>query len=80
MAITPWAPHPGAEDCFNRPTTIAKAATATADDTSVAFTAVDGEAVTFNEYTTRATFTENDNNTSGCIAGDPRNCHFRHAL
>jgi hypothetical protein len=56
------------------------AGTATADHTSVAFTAVDGEAVTFNEYTTRATFTENDNNTSGCIAGDPRNCHFRHAL
>jgi hypothetical protein len=62
MAFTPpWAPHAGAADCFNRPTAIDMAATATAGGSAVAFTAVDGEVVTFNEYS-KATFTGTDSN------------------
>jgi len=77
---TAVGPYAGAEDCLNRPTTINMAATPTAGDTSAAFTAVDGEVVTFNEYTTGPPFTETDSNDSRCAAGDPQNCHFRHAL
>jgi hypothetical protein len=59
---TALGPHAGAADCFNRPTAIDLAATATAGDTSVAFTAVDGEVVTFNEYSIQAILTETDSN------------------
>jgi hypothetical protein len=71
MAITPpWALRVGAPDCFHRPTAIGVATTVIADDTSLAFTAVDGEGVTSNEYFTRATFTGTDITSGGCTAGD----------
>jgi hypothetical protein len=71
MAITPpWALHVGAPNCFNRPTAIGIATTVTADDTAVTFTALDGQVVTFSEYSTNATFTGTDSNNRGCAAGD----------
>jgi hypothetical protein len=42
----------------------------TADDTSVTFTALDGQVVTFSEYFTNATFTGTDSNKGGCAGGD----------
>jgi hypothetical protein len=71
MAITlPWALHVSAPNCFNRPTAFGLAGTVTADDTSVTFTAVDGQAVTFSEHSTNATFSGTDINNGGCAAGD----------
>jgi hypothetical protein len=73
MAITPpWALHVGTPNCFNRPTAIGMATTVTAGDTSVAFTALDGQVVSFNEYSTNATFTRTDRNNDGGAAGDRR--------
>jgi hypothetical protein len=70
MAITPpWALHVGANR-FNRPTAIGTATTVTADDTSVTFTALDGQLVSFSEYSTNAILTGTDINNSGCAAGD----------
>jgi hypothetical protein len=61
MAITPpWALHVGAANCFNRLTTIGMATTVAAGDTSVTFTALDGQVVTFSEYSTNASFTGTD--------------------
>ena len=58
MAITPpWALHVGAPNCFNRPIAIGMATTVTAGDTSVTFTAIDGQVVTFTDNSTNATFT-----------------------
>jgi hypothetical protein len=73
MAITPpWALHVGAPNCFNRPTAIGLAGTVTADNTSLTFTAIDGQVVTFTENSTNATFTGTDsNNNGGCAAGCP---------
>jgi hypothetical protein len=65
MAITPWALHVGAPNCFNRPPVIDMATTVTADDTSVTFTALHGQVVTFSEYSTNATFTGTDSNNRG---------------
>jgi hypothetical protein len=48
------------------------ATTVTADDASVTFTALDGQVVTFSEYSTNATFTGTDINNGGCAAGDRR--------
>jgi hypothetical protein len=56
------------------------ATTVTADDTSVTFTALDGQVVTFSEYSTNATFTGTDINNGGCAPATGGNCHFRHAL
>jgi hypothetical protein len=71
MAITPpWALHVGAPNCSDRPTAIASTTTVTADDTSVTFTALDGQVVTFSEYSSNATFTGTDINNGGCAAGD----------
>jgi hypothetical protein len=54
MAITPpWALRVGAANCFNRPTAIGMATTLTADETSVTFTALDGQVVTFTENSTQ---------------------------
>jgi hypothetical protein len=46
------------------------ATTVTADDTSVTFTALHGQVVTFSEYSTNAAFTRTDSNNGGCAAGD----------
>jgi hypothetical protein len=63
MAITPpWALHVGAA--------IGMATTVAAGDTSVTFTALDGQVVTFSEYFTNASFTGTDINLGGCTAGD----------
>ena len=71
MAIPPpWALHVGAANCFNRPAAIGMATTATADDTSVTFTALGRQVVTFSEYSINATFTGTDSNKGGCAAGD----------
>jgi hypothetical protein len=44
MAITPpWALQVGARNCFNRPIAICMATIATADDTFLTFTALDGQ-------------------------------------
>jgi hypothetical protein len=68
MAITPpWALHAGAANCFNRPTAIGMAGTLAADNTSVAFTALDGQVVSFSEYSTNATFTRTDRNTAQAL-------------
>jgi hypothetical protein len=59
MAITPpWALHVGAA--------IGMATTVAAGDTSVTFTALDGQVVTFSEYSTNASFTGTDINLGGC--------------
>jgi hypothetical protein len=63
--IPPWALHVGVPDCFNRATAIGMATAVTADDTSVTFTALDGQVVTFSEYSTNATFTGTDSNNRG---------------
>jgi len=71
MAITPpWALHVGAARCFNRPTAIGMATTVSADDTSVTFTALDGQVVTFTDNSTNATSTGTHTNNGGCAAGD----------
>jgi hypothetical protein len=71
MAITPpWALHVGAPNCFNRPTAIGMAITVTAGNTSVTFTALDGQVVSFSEYSTNATFTGTARKNGGCAAGD----------
>jgi len=71
MAITPpWALHVGAPNCFNRSIAMGMPPNVTADDTSVTFTALDGEGVTSNEYSTRATFTGTNIINGGCAAGD----------
>ena len=71
MAITtPWALHVGAPNCFNRPTAIGMATAVTAGDTSVTFTAVDGQVVTFTDNSTNATFTGTDSINCGCAAGE----------
>ncbi len=71
MAIPPpWALHVGAANCFNRPTAVGMATAVTADDTSVTFTALDGQVVTYSEYFTNATFTGTDCNKGGYAAGD----------
>jgi hypothetical protein len=68
MAITPpWALHVGAPNCFKRPTAIGMATTVTAGDTSVAFTALDGQVVSFSEYSTNATFTGTGRNTAQAL-------------
>ena len=68
MAITPpWAPHASAADCFNRSTAIDMAGTVTDGDTSVDFTAVDGQIVTFSLNSTNATFTGTDRNTAQAL-------------
>jgi hypothetical protein len=48
------------------------ATTVTADDASVTFTALDGQVVTFSEYSTNATFIGTARNNGGCAAGDWR--------
>jgi hypothetical protein len=69
MAIPPpWALHVGAANCFNPPAAIGVPTTVTAGDTSVTFAALDGQVVTFSEYST--TFTGTDINNGGCAAGD----------
>jgi hypothetical protein len=67
--IPPWALHVGAANCFNRPTAIDMATTVSADDTAVTFTPLDGQVVTFSEYSTNATFTGTDTNNGGRAAG-----------
>ena len=57
---------------FQSTTAIGMATTVTADDTSVTFTALDGQVVTFSEYSTNATFIGTDINNGGCAAGDRR--------
>jgi hypothetical protein len=57
---------------FQSTTAIGMATTVTADDTSVTFTTLDGQVVTFSEYSTNATFTGTDINNGGCAAGDRR--------
>jgi hypothetical protein len=78
---TALGPHAGAADCFNRPTATDMAGTVTAGDTSVAFTAVDGQIVTLSLNSTNATFTGTDRNTAQALklALNHGNCHFRHA-
>jgi hypothetical protein len=71
MAITPpWALHVGAPNCFDRLTTIGLAGTVTADNTSMSFTAIDGQVVTFTDNSTNATFTGTDSINCGCAAGE----------
>jgi hypothetical protein len=71
MAITPpWALHVGVPNCFNRPTAIGLAGTVTADNTSLTFTAIDGQLVTFTDNSTNATFTGTYSINGGCAAGD----------
>jgi hypothetical protein len=71
MAITPlWALHVGASNCFNRLTPIGLAGTLAADNTSLTFTALDGQVVTFTENSANATFTGTDSKNVGCAAGD----------
>jgi hypothetical protein len=71
MAITPpRALHVDASNCFNRLTTIGLAGTVTADNTSLTFTALDGQVVTFTENSANATFTGTDSNNVGCAASD----------
>jgi hypothetical protein len=54
MAITPpWALHVGAANCLNRLITIGLANTGTANNTSLTFTALDGQVVTFTENSTQ---------------------------
>jgi hypothetical protein len=55
---------------FQSTTAIGMATTVTADDTSLTFTALDGQIVTFSEYSTNATFTGIDINNGGCAAGN----------
>ena len=61
---TALGPHAGAADCFNRPTAIDMAGTVTAGDTSVTFTTLDGQIVSFTDNFTNATFTGTDRNTA----------------
>jgi hypothetical protein len=71
MAITtPRALHVDASNCFNRLTTIGLAGTVTAVNTSLTFTALDGQVVTFTENSGNATFTGTDSNNVGCAASD----------
>ena len=71
MAITPpWALRVGAPNCFNRLTTIGLASTVTADNTSLRFTAIDGQVATFTDNSTNATFTGTDSINGGCAAVD----------
>jgi hypothetical protein len=61
--------HIGAPNCFDRPTAIGLASPVTSDNISMAFTALDGQIVTFAENSTNATFTRKDSNNGGCAAG-----------
>jgi hypothetical protein len=61
---TALGPHAGTAVCFNRPTAIDMAGTVTAGDTSVAFTAVDGQVVSFTDNSTNTTFTGTDRNSA----------------
>jgi hypothetical protein len=71
MAITtPLALHASASNCFNRLTTFGLASTVTAVNTSLTFTALDGQVVTFNEKSAKSTFTGPDSNNVGCAASD----------
>jgi hypothetical protein len=71
MAITPpWALHVGASNCFNRLTPIGLAGTLTADNTSLTFTAIDGQLVPFTDNSTKATFTGTYSINGGCAVGD----------
>ena len=71
MAITPlWALHVGASNCFNRPTSIGLAGPVTADNTSLTFTAIDGQLVPFTDNSTNATFTGTYSINGGCAAAD----------
>ena len=66
MAITPpWALHVGAPNYFNRPTAIGMVGTLTADNSSMAFTALDGQVA--NEYSTNATLTRTDRKTAQAL-------------
>ena len=71
MAITPpWALHVSAPNCFNRLITIGLAGPVTADNTSLTFTAIDGQLVPFTDNSTNATFTGTYSINGGCAAGD----------
>jgi hypothetical protein len=71
MAITPlWALHVGASNCSNRPTAIGLTGPVTADNTSLTFTAIDGQLVPFTDNSTNATFTGTYSINGGCAAGD----------
>ena len=73
MAITPpWALHVGAPNCFHRLITIGLAGTVSADNTSLTFTTLDGQVVTFTGNSTNATFTGTYSINGGCAAGDRR--------
>jgi hypothetical protein len=73
MAITPpWALHVDAPNRFNRPTSIGLAGPVTADNTSLTFTAIDGQLVPFTDNSTNATFTRTYSFNGGCAAGDRR--------
>src|ERR1700732_1333693 len=70
MAITlPRALHADGSNCFNRLTPIGLAGTVTADKTSLTFTALEGQVVTFTENSANATFTGTYSINSGCAAG-----------
>ena len=71
MAITPpWALDARASNCFNRPKAIRMAGTVTPCNISLTFTALDGQVVTFTEYSTNAAFIGTDSNNCGSAAGD----------
>jgi hypothetical protein len=71
MAITPpRALHADGSICFNRLTPIGLAGTLTADNTSMTFTALDRQVVTFTENSANATFTGTDSKNVGCAASD----------
>jgi hypothetical protein len=70
MAITPpRALHVDGSNCFKL-TPIGLMDTVTADNTSLIFTALDGQVVTLTANFTNATFTGTSSTNTGCVAGD----------
>jgi hypothetical protein len=53
--------------CFNLPIAIGMATSVTAGDTSVTFTTLDGQIVSFTDNFTNATFTGTDRNTAQAL-------------
>jgi hypothetical protein len=71
MAITPpRALHADGPDCFYRPLPIGSAGTVTPSNTSLTFTALDGQVVTSTENSANATFTGTDSSNVGRAASD----------
>jgi hypothetical protein len=62
--------HADGLNCFNRPTSIGLAGTLTADNTSLTFTAVDGQIVTFTGNPANAAFSRTDSKNVGYAASD----------